>query len=70
LGKASTVIGDGMRDRTIKEQTDAKQHFDDYVREQAQAGSPADEPHKLAALKDQGALSSEEFETAKAKLLA
>ena len=64
------VRGDGMRDRTIKEQADAKQHFDSYVREQAQAGSPADDLHKLNELKEKGALSAGEFEQAKAKLLA
>jgi hypothetical protein len=64
------VRGDGMRDRTIKAQADSKKEFDSYVREQAQAGSPADELHKLAELKDKGALSTEEFEQAKAKLLA
>jgi hypothetical protein len=62
--------GEGMRDRTIKAQADAKKHFDEYVREQAHASSPADELHKLAELKDKGALSPEEFEKAKAKLLA
>jgi putative oligomerization/nucleic acid binding protein/phospholipase D-like protein len=62
--------GSGMRDRTIKAQADAKKHFDEYVRQQAHAGSPADELHKLAELKDKGALSTEEFEQAKAKLLA
>ena len=61
--------GSGMRDRTIKAQAEAKQHFDSYVREQAGA-SPADELHKLNELKEKGALSSEEFEKAKAKLLA
>lgn len=61
--------GDGMRDRTIKAQEDAKRHFDDYVRQQAHS-SPADELHKLNELKEKGALSSEEFERAKAKLLA
>ena len=61
--------GSGMRDRTIKAQADAKKHFDEYVREQAHA-SPADELHKLNELKEKGALSSEEFEQAKAKLLA
>jgi hypothetical protein len=61
--------GSGMRDRTIKAQADAKKHFDDYVRTQAHA-SPADELHKLNDLKEKGALSSEEFEAAKAKLLA
>jgi hypothetical protein len=63
------VRGDGMRDRTIKTQTDAKKEFDTYVREQAHSGSPADELHKLAELKDKGALSPEEFDRAKAKLL-
>lgn len=61
--------GSGMRDRTIKAQAEAKQHFDSYVREQAHA-SPADELHKLNELKEKGALSGEEFEKAKAKLLA
>ena len=62
--------GNGMRERTIKAQADAKAHFDEYVREQAHGGSPADELHKLNELKEKGALSSEEFEQAKAKLLA
>ena len=61
--------GDGMRERTIKEQEDVKSHFDAYVREQAHS-SPAEELHKLSELKDKGALSSEEFDRAKAKLLA
>ncbi len=63
------VRGNGMRDRTIKAQVDAKKEFDSYVREQTQAGSPADELHKLAELKDKGSLSAEEFDQAKAKLL-
>jgi hypothetical protein len=61
--------GSGMRDRTIKAQADAKKHFDEYVRETAHV-SPADELHKLNDLKEKGALSQEEFEKAKAKLLA
>jgi hypothetical protein len=61
--------GSGMRDRTIKAQAEAKQHFDEYVRAQAHT-SPADELHKLNDLKEKGALSAEEFEKAKAKLLA
>jgi hypothetical protein len=61
--------GGGMRDRTIKAQAEAKQHFDDYVRQQAHA-SPADELHKLAELKSKGALTQEEFDQAKARLLA
>jgi uncharacterized small protein (DUF1192 family) len=62
--------GNGMRDRTVKAQADAKKHFDEYVQQQAHAGSPAEELHKLAELKDKGALSQEEFDRAKAKLLA
>ena len=61
--------GSGMRDRTIQAQADAKKHFDEYVREQAHT-SPADELHKLNELKEKGALSADEFEKAKAKLLA
>jgi hypothetical protein len=61
--------GSGMRDRTIKAQADAKKHFDEYVRTQAHV-SPADELHKLNDLKEKGALSAEEFDAAKAKLLA
>ncbi len=61
--------GSGMRDRAIKAQTDAKKHFDEYVREQANT-SPADELHKLNELREKGALSQAEFDQAKAKLLA
>jgi hypothetical protein len=43
--------------------------MDAYIREQA-GSSPADELHKLNDLKERGAISAEEFEKAKAKLLA
>lgn len=61
--------GEGMRDRTIKAQAEARHHMDAYIREQAHS-SPADEIHKLNELKEKGAISAEEFEKAKAKLLA
>ena len=61
--------GSGMRDRTIKAQADAKKHFDEYVQTQAHS-TPADELHKLNDLKEKGAISAEEFDKAKAKLLA
>jgi len=61
--------GGGMRDRAIQAQTDAKKHFDEYVRQQADS-TPADELHKLNDLREKGALSQEEFDRAKAKLLA
>lgn len=63
------VRGGGMRDRALKEQSDAKKHFDEYVREQAHSSNPAEELHKLNELKEKGALSQAEFDQAKAKLL-
>ena len=63
------VRGDGMRNRTIQAQADTKKEFDSYVRQQAQAASPADELQKLNELKEKGALSADEFDAAKAKLL-
>ena len=61
--------GDGMRERAVKEQAEARKHMDAYVRETA-GSSPADELHKLSELRDKGAISDAEFEQAKAKLLA
>ncbi len=61
--------GSGMRDRALKEQVDAKKHLDTYIQQQAHS-SPADELHKLNDLKEKGAISSEDFEKAKTKLLA
>lgn len=61
--------GDGMRERAIRAQEDAKSQFDAYIRQQAHS-SPAEELHKLNELREKGALSNEEFERAKAKLLA
>jgi hypothetical protein len=63
------VRGQGMRDRAVKEQADARKHFDSYVRETA-GTSPVDELHKLADLKDRGAISEAEYEKMKAKLVA
>lgn len=61
--------GQGMRERALKAQAEAKHHMDAYIREQAHS-SPADELHKLNDLKDKGAITAEEFDRAKAKLLA
>ena len=63
------VRGQGMRDRAVKEQAETRKHLDQYVRETA-ATSPVDELHKLADLKDRGAISDEEYERMKAKLVA
>lgn len=61
--------GDGMRERAITAQSEAQHQMDAYIRDAA-GSSPADELHKLNDLKEKGALSPEEFEKAKAKLLA
>jgi hypothetical protein len=62
--------GDGMRDRTIKAQAEARHHYESMVRESAGAASPADELAKLSDLKEKGAISDQEFARAKEKLLA
>jgi Phospholipase_D-nuclease N-terminal/Short C-terminal domain len=62
--------GEGMRERAVKEQADMQRHMDDYIRETAGSSSSVDELAKLSNLKDKGAISDEEFERAKAKLLA
>ncbi len=60
--------GEGMRERAAKEQAEVRRHMDAYIRETA--SSPADDLRKLSDLKEKGAISDEEFERAKAKLLA
>jgi hypothetical protein len=60
--------GQGMRERSIREQADAKRHFDQYVRETA-GTSQVDELHKLSELKDKGAISQDEYERMKAKVV-
>lgn len=62
------VRGSGMRDRAIQEQTDAKKHFDEYVRETA-AVSPVDELHKLDQLKQSGGVTEEEYNKMKARII-
>lgn len=60
--------GQGMRERAISQQAEMRKQMDSYVRETA-GSSPADELQKLSELKDKGAISADEFERAKAKLL-
>lgn len=62
------VRGSGMRERAIKEQADAKKHFDEYVRETATV-SPVDELHKLDQLKQSGGVTEEEYNKMKAKII-
>jgi hypothetical protein len=66
------VRGAGMAERNADEQSRQEEAFRAYVRDAAREPSPtvADELTKLAQLRDAGAITAEEFETQKAKLLA
>ncbi|MEV4874978.1 SHOCT domain-containing protein [Streptomyces cyaneofuscatus] len=70
------VRGRSMHERDAKAVKDSEAAFRQYVREAASSeGSSGSTSHvsdlaKLAELKDKGALSPEEYERAKAKLLA
>jgi uncharacterized small protein (DUF1192 family) len=61
--------GNGMRDRAIAEQKQMKQASDEYIRSVA-GSSPVEELHKLDELRARGAISQEEFERLKARVLA
>jgi Phospholipase_D-nuclease N-terminal/Short C-terminal domain len=62
--------GDGMRERALQQQQLAQKQLDTYVRQTAAGGSAADELTKLAKLHDDGKISDQEFEQAKAKIVA
>ncbi|MFB6619749.1 SHOCT domain-containing protein [Streptomyces sp. NPDC085524] len=63
--------GKSMAERDAKQMKESEAAFQDYVRKTAgSGGGSADELHKLAALKDKGDITQEEFDRAKAKLLA
>jgi hypothetical protein len=64
------VRGQGMRDRALAQQQEAQKQFDAYVQHAAGGGSAADELTKLARLHDEKKLSDQEFERAKAKIVA
>jgi ABC-type multidrug transport system fused ATPase/permease subunit len=61
--------GSGMRTRAIEEQKHMKEASDEYIRSVA-SSSPVDELHKLDALRARGAISQEEFDRLKARVLA
>ena len=71
LGVLIYVIarGKGMAERDISQYQAAEAATQQYIKEAAGATSPADEIAKLAALRDRGVLSNEEFEAQKAALL-
>ena len=62
--------GSGMRERALAQQQEAQKQLDAYVRQTAGGGSAADELTKLAKLHDDKKLSDQEFEAAKAKIVA
>jgi NADH:ubiquinone oxidoreductase subunit 6 (subunit J) len=62
--------GQGMRERAVQQQEAAQKQFDACVRSTAGGDSAADELTKLAKLHDEHKLSDQEFERAKAKIVA
>lgn len=64
--------GKGMAEREVRDYQAAQSAQEEYIRSVAGSGgpSPADEVAKLAALRDRGVLTNEEFEAQKAGLLS
>ena len=62
--------GGKMQQHVVDAAQQQQQSFDEYVRKTASGGSTADELSKLAQLRDQGAISEDEFQAQKAKLLS
>ena len=61
--------GDGMRHRAIEEQRHMQQASEEYIRSVA-GSSPVDQLHRLDELRARGAISQEEFERLKTRVLA
>lgn len=72
LGALIYLIANGgdMQERTVSDFKAAEAAQKDYIRQVAGSGSTADELQKLAALRDKGVVSEEEFAAQKAKLLS
>ena len=63
--------GDKMRQRTLDDALERNRASQEYIRSVAgSSGGVADEISKLKQLRDEGALSDDEFQAEKAKLLA
>ena len=72
LGVLIYVIarGKGMAERDVSEYKAAEAATQQYIKDTVGTTSTADEIGKLAALRDQGVLTPEEFDAKKAALLA
>lgn len=68
------VRGHGMGERDVRQAQKQKAAMDDYIRSTAASGgggaSHADQLAKIADLKNSGALTEQEYQMAKAKILA
>lgn len=62
------VYGSDMRERQLRAQAEARHEAEQYIRAAAHT-SPADELHKLHELLEKGALTQDEYDRAKGKLL-
>jgi ABC-type multidrug transport system fused ATPase/permease subunit len=60
--------GDGMRKRAVDEQRHMQQASEEYIRSVA-GSSPVDQLHRLDELRARGAISQEEFDRLKARVL-
>ena len=62
--------GGKMHERAVRDQQQQEQQVRTYVQETASSATPADQLAKLADLRDRGAITPEEFEREKAKVLS
>ena len=63
------VRGGGMAERDRAYQMESKRQFDEYVQQQAGAGSSADQIAKAKELLDKGAINQAEYDKLKTKAL-
>ena len=62
--------GKGMTERKVRQSETSRAEFDDYVKSVASPGGAASELEKAKQLLDSGAITQQEFDALKAKVLA
>ncbi len=62
--------GNQMTDHAVQDAQRQQAAFDSYVRQTAGKAGPADQLAQLVTLRDSGAISAEEYEAGKSKILA